>query len=211
MTLSNAKPQRISKDLIENDVSKFLNGNENAFLSIKDHVEPVLNHVLRSRCKNLCKAKQEDVKQELWIEFIQKIHQWDPERGSLKSFVFWCLRNRLSTLADQESKYSQRFYFTDQLESFSPTENENPFFELDLDIHIETRITGPLIHYVLRKVAVAVYHKNFERNKSVIIKDLCQMTDVAPNRITFFVDYALVIIRRHCLENEWKLKHQNLA
>lgn len=199
MNSLNQKPQKIIQQTIESDVADFIKGNQSSFRVIKERVEPFLNQILYSRFRHLCFAKREDIKQELWIEFIKKISHWNPQRGSLKSFTFWALRNRLSTISQQETRYSTRHSFTDQLEQIFADEKE-PALEADLDIQVKTRITGPLIDYILRKVAVAVYHKSFEGHKANLIKDIGQMTHLPHRQISFFVDYSLVVIRRHCLE-----------
>jgi len=197
-----AKPQKTAqKDSIDHDVSLYLSGNKEAFLRIKNYLDPVINIILDLKKRSIPNYHLEDIRQEFWIEILSKLPKFDPERGALKHFVFCCLKNCLNSYFRRENRYSERFILSNQIEGFLIDETEEPPPPFDLDLRVQTRISGSLIHYILRRVAVALYFNNFERYKKTLIKDLCLITEVDPQRIIFFVDYSLVIIRRHCLED----------
>lgn len=203
MNISKKKEEELPPE-IKNNVLAYINGNSSAFDKIRGYLETIIHDAILFRRRFISPNNIDDFKQECWLEVIQRIHRWIPERGSLKSFLFKCLSNRIANY----------FYSSGSDRQYIPVEDIEPYmdhmsanaFEAtdDLNIQVMSRFCGALEIYIIRRIAVALYLQLFDRQKDRIIRDLREMSGRPTRDISFMVDYALVTLRRECREAKWQ-------
>lgn len=185
-------------------MSSYLAGDARAFKELSPLLEKTIEQVLRSRVLSGSREHLEDIRQECWIEAIKNLSRWQPERGSLKNFLYVCFSNRALTYIHRNSDR----YPTVPLEDV-------PEFELggssianhsgDLNFVFDSRIRSDCVDYVLRRVCVALYIGVFDRLKKRIFNELRELTGLSAKRLYFLIDYALVTVRRYFVEHGWKI------
>nr|BDD47578.1 hypothetical protein 12 [bacterium] len=209
MELSKEKLQKnTAKIEITNDVQAYLSGDETAFERMHGYLESVIHSILYSKRYSFNENIIDDLKQECWLEIICKLHRWEPERGSLRTFLTKCLTNRIASYF-RSTDSDQKYFPVENIETYITHETEDiPDIDQELTIRVHTRLTGALAMYVLRRISIAVYYRVFEHHRTRIIKELCDMSGRPPKEILFLVDYSLVVLRRHHQEISWQKKMQ---
>lgn len=164
-----------------------------------------MNLVLRSK-SNFAMSDEavDDIKQECWIDALKALKKWEPERGSLKNFLFTCFYNK-------GLKYTHYFgpkYNVINVDDVCETEigeakdlRDYP----ELDVQVNSRLRGFVPEYILQRVCIALYLGIFERKRKTLISEIRKLSRLRVSRIVFLVDYSLVIIRRYYVENGWKI------
>lgn len=205
MHSSKKKPSvTVREQRIEEIVQSYLQGNQNKFKEIHEYLLPVINQVLHTKKYPGYLEHIEDIKQECWLDAVKNLPLWDPARGTLKNFMFKCFANRtLVYLHRVES--TRTFVQIEELAEVLPAQNVNVFVD-ELDIELPTRFFSEKDQLIIRRVCITVYLRTFNSIRNKIIKDLRQWTGYSVARIRFLVDYALVLIRKHCLENGWRIE-----
>ena len=201
MKLSKRKLQtRGSTETLSNDVQSYVGGNRKAFERISHHLESIINSVLYSKRYSFDPNVIDDLKQECWLEILRKLARWDPNRGSLRTFLSKCLTNLIATYFRHPDCDSQYLPVEDIEFFMDPEVEEQILTNQDLNIQVSTRLTGAVAMYVLRRISIAVYYRSFDHHRTRIIKELCEMSGRPQKEIGFMVDYSLVALRRHSQE-----------
>jgi len=201
MNSSAVKRENISceNNLLQNHVRRFLDGDRNAFEEIRSHLEPVVHSVINVSRHRVYLDQIDDVRQECWIEVMQKLSFWDPARGSLRSFMYRCVSNCVASYF-RRCRYFSRFIPSDDAHERLSVEPEESVQEIDLDLRLRTRFDTPVSRYVMHRVAIAVYLRVFDRCRNSFIRDVARLAVIPSRRAEFFVNYAVVALRRHGLK-----------
>lgn len=203
MNSSAVKRENISweSDRLHESVQRFLSGDRSAFEAIRLHLEPIVHSVVNAGRHRIFLDQVEDVRQECWIEVMQKLRFWDPERGSLRSFMYRCVSNCVASYF-RRSRYFSRFIPSEDAHERLTTQPEESVHAADLDLRLRIRFDTPVSRYVVHRVAIAVYLRVFERCRNGFIRDVARIAIIPPKRAEFLIDYAVVTLRRHGLERK---------
>lgn len=201
MNSSAVKRESISceSDLLNESVRRFLRGDRDAFEPIRSHLAPIVHSVVNVSRHRLFLDQVDDLRQECWIEVMQKLPFWDPARGSLRSFMYRCVSNCVASYF-RRCRYFSRFIPSEDAHESLTVQPEESVRGTGLDLKLQTRFDTPVSRYVMHRVAIAVYLRVFERCRSGFIRDVARLAVIPSRRAEFFVDYAVVILRRHGLE-----------
>ena len=203
MPLFEKKPNETcseAESMIE-PVRRFLAGDHSAFESIRVHLEPLIQSVISPRKRYFYLDQVDDVRQDCWIEVIQKLKYWDPARGTLKSFMYKCVQHCVTNYF-RRSQYFSKFIASDDLEDRLSTlaEEAQPSFELELAI--KNRINSNVARYIMGRVVIATYLKVFDKTRSKLVQDVARSGLVSPREAVFLINQAVVTLRWHCLANQ---------
>ncbi len=203
MNSSAVKRENISweSDHLHESVQRFLSGDRSAFEAIRLHLEPIVHSVVNASRHRIFLDQVEDIRQECWIEVIQKLSLWDPLRGSLRSFMYRCVSNCVASYF-RRCKYFSHFIPSEDAHEQLTTMPEESLQAADLDICLRIRFNTPVSRYVIHRVAIAVYLRVFERCRNGFIKDVARIAVIPPKRAEFLINYAVVTLRRHGLEQK---------
>ncbi len=203
MNSSAVKRENISweSDHLHDSVRCFLAGDRSAFEAIRLHLEPIVHSVVNASRHRIFLDQVEDIRQECWIEVIQKLSLWDPLRGSLRSFMYRCVSNCVASYF-RRCKYFSHFIPSEDAHEQLTTMPEESLQAADLDICLRIRFNTPVSRYVIHRVAIAVYLRVFERCRNGFIKDVARIAVIPPKRAEFLINYAVVTLRRHGLEQK---------
>lgn len=183
---------------MEKIVETYLSGNTGAFAQILAYVQPVIKQVIAARRYPGSIDNDEDLTQEFWVETLKNLSKWNPERGTLKNFLFKCFMNRAGSFLSRAHRAQNHTPIEEVQEILPSTENFD--IPAELDIRIQTRITGFAEEYIFRKVWTAIYMRVYNTSKKSMIKELKRMTGVGHRRIKFLMDYAAFILRQRYAE-----------
>lgn len=200
LSLSKKKSQKPYRDLeVESVVARYLSGDGRAFLELQRYINPVIRTILKS--KKCSRADYEDMTQECWLDFLKNLPKWNPERGTLKNFLYACFSNRVIVCL-YRSKSDELQLTEEQIENLVEEETPHPCH--DLHVALPTRFTLPGEKYIMQNVCTAVYLKIYDTNRLRMLSNMHKMTGLTRERVGFLMDYAVYAIRRHCIENEWR-------
>ncbi len=198
MNISNERQDALQQTKIRTNALAYIAGNNAAFDSIHGYLNSLIRSFIYSRrySENIV----DDLKQECWVEILEKLHRWDPERGSLKTFLYKCLSNRIASYF-RRNKSDNRSLMVEDVEPYINHEDKSAApVEQYLSIKVHTRFNGALAVYIIRRIGVALYFRSFDRNRKQIINELCKLSGRPPKEIDFLVDYALVVLRKNFAE-----------
>lgn len=206
LTTSSAKKQidSLEESEIRVYVQSYLNGDTTAFIKLSPYLEKIIHRVVRSRAPSSSRESLEDIRQECWIESIKNLVRWDPERGSLKNFLFACFSNRALTYIHRNTDRSHTVAIEDVPEG-ELGESTIANTSGDLNFSMDSRLRDFCADYVLRRVCVAIYIGVFDRFRKRIFNELKDTTGLSAKKLYFLIDYALVTIRKHFVEYGWKI------
>ena len=207
-TISSGKKQVdcSEENEIEFLVKSYLSGDSSSFAKLTPFLQKIVSQVVRSRVVSYSREMSEDIQQECWIEVIKNLKRWDPERGSLKNFLFACFSNRALTYIHRNSPRSPTVSIEEIPES-ELGESHIHLYRDDLIFNVKSRIRDFTTDYVLRRVCVAIYIGVFDRYRMRIFNEIKETTGLSPKRLYFLIDYSLVTIRRYFVENGWNREY----
>lgn len=198
MNISNERQDALRQTRIRTNVLAYLAGNNAAFNNIHSYLDSIVRSLVYSRrySENIA----DDLKQECWVEILEKLHRWDPERGSLKTFLYKCLSNRIASYF-RRNKSDNQCLLVEDIEPYIEHERKPTVpIEQNLSIKVCTRFNGALAVYIIRRIGVALYLRSFDRNRKQIVDDLRKISGRSFKEIDFLVDYALVVLRKNFVE-----------
>lgn len=182
----------------------YLRGDMRAFSKLSPYVDKIIYRVIRSRALSSSRESCEDIRQECWIEAIKNLPRWDPDRGTLKNFLFACFSNRALTYIHRNSDKYSSVPIEDVPEGDlgESTISSSPG---DLNFFLNSRMRNFCTDYILRRICVAIYIGVFDRFRKRIFNELKELTGLSTNKLYFLFDYSLVTIRKHFVEYGWKI------
>ena len=207
MPLSAKKPNETFSEIdpMIDPVQQFLKGNARAFDEIRKHLEPLIQSVIGPRKRYFYLDQVDDVRQDCWIEVIQKLKYWDPARGSLKSFMYKCVQNCVTNYF-RRSRYFARFAPSEIMEDRLSSECDDAPNLSELELEITGRINTHVARYIMNRVVVATYLKVFEKSRGRIVAEVVRVGVISSREAIFLVNQAVVTLRWHCL-NKQKWEH----
>jgi RNA polymerase sigma-70 factor (ECF subfamily) len=129
----------------------------------------------------------DDLRQEMFLDLLQRLPRFQPERGDWPGFVRGVMRNRSAALATEQEKYSVRFGGEDggcapngdenALEPLTDLPGEDSRTEMQLRLDVE-RVLRRLPEH-LRAVALLL--------RDMSVSEICQHTGKSRSGINHFI------------------------
>ncbi len=207
MSLSKPKSQTVLRDQKTEEIVKaYLAGDNSKFTELRVIIQPIIKYIVQAKSSRVSREDRQDLIQECWLKVIKNLSKWNPERGTLKNFLFACFSNRMICIfrAKHNSVWNlQQQHDLDHI----PAEEQAA--DIDLNIEIETRFTEPAEIYILQNVGTAMYLRTYDTHRARMHREFYKMTGFPRERVSFLMDYAVCQVRKFCLEHEWKTEIQN--
>jgi len=103
--------------------------------ALAEQILPYINRVIRLRAFTMIgsygftKSDRKDIEQDLWLDVLQRLEYYDPEKSSPRTFINRIIRNKVASIAEFR-KASKRDYrvpvFSLDQPVLSGSEEENP-------------------------------------------------------------------------------------
>lgn len=181
-------------------VAAYLKGEQSHFATIQQYLRPIVFAVLYSRRFRFNHNLQDDLEQECWIAVLQKLTYWDATRGSLKCFMYTCLTNRITSYFRNKDN-DQHYLPVGNIEWYLANQEAKAIQPQELVLQLKTRLSGFIVNYVIRRVAIAIYLEVFDQQRNQLIQALGKMAGMPQPQMRFLVDYAVVVIKHYQWES----------
>lgn len=193
---SHKKPLRDKR--IEELVKAYLAGDKSKFSELHAVIEPLIKFIVKTRSKTSTSQDREDYMQECWLKALTNLAKWNPERGTLKNFLFACFTNKIICLF--RAKKDECHLSESMLENLVI---EQEMTAVELQVELSTRFTEPAEKYIMQNVGVAMYLKTYDKRRERLKRELYRITRMPRARISFLMDYTAYKMRKFSLENKW--------
>lgn len=158
----------------------------------------------------------EDIEQELWLHYLEKINEYDETKGTLENFFAKVFKNHLINFAraNKDARLLDNFeYLSKKGESFYQQDNFNllQYSRLEIEklegacspspiriykrVKFQPRFTGFLFEYVFFLVSRRFYLGIFEQSRQSIIDFIWDISENTKENIEMLVDYAIFNLR----------------
>lgn len=197
------KPSQISETEVQLKVKEWLNGDYNAFLTLKPVFESVINQVVYNRRYQKRRDQLDDFKQECWLKLCSVIKSWDPYKGSIQVYLYRCFSNRvikyIQTNLEPESSLMQSL----KEDHGTSVDVEECRLDLpgELNIKLRSRFSSTSEIFIISYVCLAIYLRVYNScgQQREVFKVLKDLSGLKSKRIKFLMDYSTVVLRRHFL------------